>query len=109
MTGYPARTWGLAMALFTALSQSAVAASVAPLAEPAVPTPTVPNWQVAKTFEQLGHASDSLLLGVRNSEHIEFGLRRDRLATDAACNWTTRLRQPCCRTCRTCASTSMTS
>lgn len=84
MTGYPARTWGLAMALFTALSQSAAAASVAPLAEPAVPTPTVPNWQVAKTFEQLGHASDSLLLGVRNSEHIEFGLRRDRLATDAS-------------------------
>ncbi|AJA16416.1 cellulose synthase [Pseudomonas putida S12] len=84
MTGYPARTWGLAMALFTALSQSAAAASVAPLAEPAVPTPTVPNWPVAKTFEQLGHASDSLLLGVRNSEHIEFGLRRVRLATDAS-------------------------
>ncbi|MFJ7004877.1 cellulose biosynthesis cyclic di-GMP-binding regulatory protein BcsB [Pseudomonas putida] len=81
MTGYPARTWGLAMALFVALSQSAVAASVAPLAEPAVPT--VPNWPVMKTFEQLGHASDSLLLGVRNSEHIEFGVRRDRLATDA--------------------------
>lgn len=82
MTGYPARTWGLAMALFAALSQSAVAASVAPLAEPAVPT--VPNWPVMKTFEQLGHASDSLLLGVRNSEHIEFGVRRDRLATDAS-------------------------
>lgn len=82
MTGYPARTWGLAMALFVALSQSAVAASVAPLAEPAVPT--VPNWPVMKTFEQLGHASDSLLLGVRNSEHIEFGVRRDRLATDAS-------------------------
>lgn len=82
MTGYPARTWGLAMALLAALSQSAAAASVAPLAEPAVPT--VPNWAVAKTFEQLGHASDSLLLGVRNSEHIEFGLRRDRLATDAS-------------------------
>lgn len=82
MTGYPARTWGLAMALFAALSQNAAAASVAPLAEPAVPT--VPNWPVAKTFEQLGHASDSLLLGVRNSEHVEFGLRRDRLATDAS-------------------------
>ncbi|MEX5503366.1 cellulose biosynthesis cyclic di-GMP-binding regulatory protein BcsB [Pseudomonas putida] len=82
MTGYPARSWGLAMALFVALSQSAVAASVAPLAEPAVPT--VPNWPVMKTFEQLGHASDSLLLGVRNSEHIEFGVRRDRLATDAS-------------------------
>ncbi|WP_426807696.1 cellulose biosynthesis cyclic di-GMP-binding regulatory protein BcsB [Pseudomonas sp. WOUb67] len=82
MTGYPARTWGLAMALFAALSQPAAAASVAPLAEPAVPT--VPNWPVMKTFEQLGHASDSLLLGVRNTEHIEFGVRRDRLATDAS-------------------------
>ncbi|MDD1963528.1 cellulose biosynthesis cyclic di-GMP-binding regulatory protein BcsB, partial [Pseudomonas sp. 39004] len=81
MTGYPARTWGLAMALFAALSQSAAAASEAPLAEPAVLK--VPSWPVTKTFEQLGHASDSLLLGVRNSEHIEFGLRRDRLATDA--------------------------
>jgi len=82
MTGYPARTWGLAMALLAALSQPAAAASVAPLAEPAVPT--VPNWPVMKTFEQLGHASDSLLLGVRNTEHIEFGVRRDRLVTDAS-------------------------
>ncbi|MBZ3665158.1 cellulose biosynthesis cyclic di-GMP-binding regulatory protein BcsB [Pseudomonas monteilii] len=84
MTGYPARTWGLAMALLAALSQNAAAASVAPLAEPALPTPMVPNWPVVKTFEQLGHASDSLLLGVRNSEQIDFGLRRDRLATDAS-------------------------
>ncbi|MBK4995112.1 cellulose biosynthesis cyclic di-GMP-binding regulatory protein BcsB [Pseudomonas sp. S37] len=86
MTGYPARTWGLAMALLAALSQNAAAApAVAPLAEPAPSpaVPTVPNWPVAKTFEQLGHASDSLLLGVRNSEQIDFGLRRDRLATDA--------------------------
>lgn len=81
MTRYPSRTWGLALALCAALSQPAVAASAAPLAEPGVPT--VPNWPVAKTFEQLGHASDSLLLGVRNSEQIEFGVRRDRLATDA--------------------------
>jgi len=87
MTGYPARTWGLAMALLAALSQNAAAApAVAPLAEPAPSpaVPTVPNWPVAKTFEQLGHASDSLLLGVRNSEQIDFGLRRDRLATDAS-------------------------
>ena len=43
----------------------------------------VPNWPVARTFEQLGHPADTLLLGVRNSEQIEFGLRRDRLATEA--------------------------
>lgn len=81
MTRYPARTWGLALALLASLFQNAAVASVAPLVMPA--EPTVPNWPVIKTFEQLGQASDSLLLGVRNSENIEFGVRRDRLATEA--------------------------
>lgn len=80
MTRFPARTWGLAMALLASLSQHAIAIE-APLATPA--ESSVPSWPVTQTFEQLGQTSDSLLLGVRNSENIEFGLRRDRLATDA--------------------------
>lgn len=81
MTRYPARTWGLAMALLASLFQNAAVADVAPLVVPA--EPSVPTWPVTQTFEQLGRPSDSLLLGVRNSEIIEFGVRRDRLATDA--------------------------
>ncbi|WP_282361557.1 cellulose biosynthesis cyclic di-GMP-binding regulatory protein BcsB [Pseudomonas sp. PS01300] len=81
MNRYPARTWGLAMALLASLFQTAAIASEAPLATPV--DPAVPSWPVTRTFEQLGQASDSLLLGVRNSENIEFGVRRDRLATDA--------------------------
>ncbi|NWC81944.1 cellulose biosynthesis cyclic di-GMP-binding regulatory protein BcsB [Pseudomonas putida] len=81
MTRYPARTWSLAMALLASLFQHAAVADVAPLAPSA--EPLVPSWPVTRTFEQLGQASDSLLLGVRNSENVEFGLRRDRLATEA--------------------------
>ena len=81
MTRYPARTWGLAMALLASLFQNAAVADVAPLAVP--DEPSVPTWPVNQTFEQLGRPADSLLLGVRNSENIEFGVRRDRLATDA--------------------------
>lgn len=81
MNRYPTRTWGLAMALLASLFQNAAVADVAPLATPA--EPQVPNWPVTRTFEQLGQASDSLMLGVRNSENVEFGLRRDRLATQA--------------------------
>ncbi|MCZ9640281.1 MAG: cellulose biosynthesis cyclic di-GMP-binding regulatory protein BcsB [Pseudomonas putida] len=81
MTRYPARTWGLAMALLASLLQNAAVAAVAPVAVPG--ESAVPNWPVSKTFEQLGRASDSLLLGVRGSENIDFGVRRDRLATEA--------------------------
>ncbi|MCL8307099.1 cellulose biosynthesis cyclic di-GMP-binding regulatory protein BcsB [Pseudomonas putida] len=81
MTRYPARTWGLAMALLACVFQAT--ADTTPSTPEAVAEPVVPNWPVARTFEQLGHPADTLLLGVRNSEQIEFGLRRDRLATEA--------------------------
>lgn len=81
MTRYPARTWGLAMALLACVFQAT--ADTTPPTPEAVAEPVVPNWPVARTFEQLGHPADTLLLGVRNSEQIEFGLRRDRLATEA--------------------------
>lgn len=44
------------------------------------PAPQVPHWVRAQTFAALGRSSDSLLMGVRNSDQIAFGLRRDRLA-----------------------------
>ena len=43
----------------------------------------VPNWSTAYSFEQLGRPADSLLLGIHNSDQIEFSLRRDRIASDA--------------------------
>lgn len=51
--------------------------------QPAITTaaPQVPHWLRAQTFESLGRGSDSLLMGVRNSDQIEFSLRRDRLAS----------------------------
>lgn len=42
-----------------------------------------PSWTSSRSFAQLGQGGDSLLLGVRPSEQIEFSLRRDRLASDA--------------------------
>lgn len=42
----------------------------------------VPQWLRAYTFERLGRPEDSLLLGIRNTDQLEFGVRRDRLATD---------------------------
>ncbi|WPP45056.1 cellulose biosynthesis cyclic di-GMP-binding regulatory protein BcsB [Pseudomonas sp. AN-1] len=51
------------------------------LAEPV--EPPVPAWQDSRRFAELGRSADVLLLGIRNSEQIEFGLRRDRLVTAA--------------------------
>ena len=45
---------------------------------------TLPSWPVTYTFEQLGRASDSLLLGISSAEQVEFSLRRDRIASDAS-------------------------
>ncbi|WP_449430344.1 cellulose biosynthesis cyclic di-GMP-binding regulatory protein BcsB [Pseudomonas putida] len=81
MTRYPARSLALAMALLASLLQTAALAATSTLVAPA--EPSVPNWPVTQTFEQLGHSSDSLMQGGRNSERIEFGVRRDRLATEA--------------------------
>lgn len=59
----------------------AAASAVVQTSDPA--TQTLPSWTVTRTFEQLGRASDTLLLGINSSEQVEFSLRRDRIATDA--------------------------
>lgn len=59
----------------------AAASAVVQTSDPA--TQTLPSWTVTRTFEQLGRASDTLLLGINSSEQLEFSLRRDRIATDA--------------------------
>lgn len=59
-------------------------APVSPIAPTQVAvTPVIPSWSSTHSFEQLGHASDSLLLGIHTSEQFEFSLRRDRIANDA--------------------------
>ncbi|HJH20843.1 MULTISPECIES: cellulose biosynthesis cyclic di-GMP-binding regulatory protein BcsB [Pseudomonas] len=53
---------------------------------PLVDSPEVslaPTWDVKRTFEQLGRASDSLLRGTHTTDQFEFTLRRDRIASDA--------------------------
>ena len=80
------------LALMTFTSQL-VAAQLALPMPPAAPsavvqtsdpaTQTLPSWTVTRTFEQLGRASDTLLLGINSSEQVEFSLRRNRIATDA--------------------------
>ena len=80
------------LALMTFTSQL-VAAQLALPMPPAAPsavvqtsdpaTQTLPSWTVTRSFEQLGRASDTLLLGINSSEQVEFSLRRDRIATDA--------------------------
>ena len=80
------------LALMTFTSQL-VAAQLALPMPPAAPSAVVqtsdpatqplPSWTVTRTFEQLGRASDTLLLGINSSEQVEFSLRRDRIATDA--------------------------
>lgn len=70
----------------TAPTQAPQAAAVTEASEAieaseAAPQPGVPHWVRNQTFEALGRGSDSLLMGVRNSDQVEFGLRRDRLAS----------------------------
>ncbi|PAU87155.1 cellulose biosynthesis cyclic di-GMP-binding regulatory protein BcsB [Pseudomonas jilinensis] len=52
-----------------------------PVTEEVVRTPT---WISNRTFGELGDPRDSLLLGIHNSQQIEFTLRRDRIASDAS-------------------------
>ena len=54
-----------------------------PNAAPEQTTESLPSWTVTRTFEQLGRATDTLLLGINSSEQVEFSLRRDRIASDA--------------------------
>ena len=44
----------------------------------------LPSWPVTYTFEQLGRPGDSLLLGINSADQVEFGMRRDRIASDAS-------------------------
>ncbi|GAB3379785.1 cellulose biosynthesis cyclic di-GMP-binding regulatory protein BcsB [Azotobacter armeniacus] len=42
-----------------------------------------PSWQSRRSFGDLGRADDLMLLGIRNTERIDFSMRRDRLASEA--------------------------
>lgn len=68
-------------ALPQAIKAPASAAASVPAGLPALATP--PNWDVSHSFESLGRASDTLLLGTRNTDQFEFTLRRDRIASQA--------------------------
>lgn len=61
--------------------------SAAALAEPSLDAdaaePTPPSWSSSRSFSDLGRPRDQLLLGIRNAEQVEFGLRHDRIATAA--------------------------
>lgn len=61
--------------------------SAAALAEPSldadVAEPAPPSWSSSRSFSDLGRPRDQLLLGIRNAEQVEFGLRHDRIATAA--------------------------
>lgn len=41
------------------------------------------QWQDTRSFQQLGRAGDMLLLGIRNTEAVEFQVRRDRIVKQA--------------------------
>lgn len=61
--------------------------SAAALAEPSLDAdaaePAPPSWSSSRSFSDLGRPRDQLLLGIRNAEQVEFGLRHDRIATAA--------------------------
>ncbi len=75
--------WTLLTALLWTFSAAALAepsldADAADVAEPAPP-----SWSSSRSFSDLGRPRDQLLLGIRNAEQVEFGLRHDRIATAA--------------------------
>ena len=47
---------------------------------------SAPSFKETLSFEQLGHKENLKLLGIRNTEQIEFMLRRDQIVTGAALN-----------------------
>lgn len=77
MSRYFSKTLVASLALLATVCAQA-ATALAPAA-----ASNVPSWNTAYSFEQLGRPADSLLLGIRNSDQIEFSLRRDRIASDA--------------------------
>ncbi|WP_214512184.1 cellulose biosynthesis cyclic di-GMP-binding regulatory protein BcsB [Pseudomonas brassicacearum] len=80
MSRYFSKTLVASLALLATVCAQA-ATALAPAAPAAASN--VPSWNTAYSFEQLGRPADSLLLGIRNSDQIEFSLRRDRIASDA--------------------------
>ena len=91
MSRFSKKAFFASLALMTFASQLMSAPLPLPGSSPApLPKPPVedslqplPSWTVTRTFEQLGRATDTLLLGINNSEQVEFTLRRDRIASDA--------------------------
>ena len=91
MSRFSKKAFFTSLALMTFASQLMSAplplpgSSPAPMPKPPVEDPgqPLPSWPVTRTFEQLGRATDTLLLGINSSEQVEFTLRRDRIASDA--------------------------
>lgn len=82
----------MAALILSALPALTVAAPPAVVAPPAAAAAAAvvpeertlpPSWQRSQRFGELGSDNDLLLLGIRPDAQIEFGLRRDRLATAA--------------------------
>ena len=92
MSRFSKKAFFTSLALMTFASQLMSAplplpgSSPAPMPKPPVEDPgqPLPSWPVTRTFEQLGRATDTLLLGINSSEQVEFTLRRDRIASDAS-------------------------
>lgn len=78
----PIKFWLAALALL-ATGSSLAEPSPAPVAANPSSAAAVPSWRSSYTFAQLGRSADSLLLGIRNSDQLEFRLRRDRLVSEA--------------------------
>lgn len=65
-----------------------------------------PRWETRHSFEQLGWNADSLLLGIRSSDQVEFRLRGDLWPPPRNCTWNTPPRRRCWPASPMCASTS---
>ena len=91
MSRFSKKAFFASLALMTFASQLMAAplplpgSSPAPLPKPALEDTQqpLPSWTVTRTFEQLGRATDTLLLGINSAEQVEFSVRRDRIASDA--------------------------
>jgi len=80
------KPWMAALFLSAAPLTLAVPRTATAPAAPAPEAPLPPSWQEQRSFGDLGHAADLMLLGIRNSGLIDFSVRRDRLTTEAVLN-----------------------
>ncbi|WP_220183702.1 cellulose biosynthesis cyclic di-GMP-binding regulatory protein BcsB [Marinobacterium marinum] len=67
-------------------SEQQIEAVVEMPAEALVEIEQPPGWPRAQSFALLGDDRDRMLLGVRNTEEVNFALRRDRIAKEAGLN-----------------------